>query len=90
MLVQAAAREWGVSEDEITVAKGVVSHAPSGKSAQFGELVAAAQDSTPPEEPKLKDPADFVLIGKDVPRLDCPKRPPARRNLPWTSTARGC
>ena len=70
MLVQAAAREWGLPEDEITVAKGVVSHAASGNSAQFGELVAAAHDSTPPEEPKLKDPADFVLIGKDVPRLD--------------------
>ncbi|NOD88694.1 MULTISPECIES: xanthine dehydrogenase family protein molybdopterin-binding subunit [unclassified Ruegeria] len=71
MLVDAAAREWGVSADEITVANGVISHTGSGKTAQFGELVAAASESTPPAEPKLKDPAEFNLIGKEeIRRLD--------------------
>lgn len=73
MLVEAAAREWGVPAEEIAVSKGVVSHS-GGKSARFGELVAAAQERTAPEDPPLKDPADFVLIGKDVPRLDTPEK----------------
>ena len=37
MLVEAAASEWGVPAD-ITVDRGVLSHAPSGRRATFGEL----------------------------------------------------
>ncbi|MEM9761232.1 MAG: molybdopterin cofactor-binding domain-containing protein [Pseudomonadota bacterium] len=63
MLVAAAAREWGVPASEITVANGTVAHA-SGRSAGFGELAAAASAEPAPEEPALKSPADFRLIGK--------------------------
>jgi len=70
MLVGAAAAEWQVPAGEITVSKGVVSHAASGRSATFGELALAAADITPPADPPLKDPADFTLIGTKVPRLD--------------------
>ncbi|MFN3401287.1 MAG: molybdopterin cofactor-binding domain-containing protein, partial [Ferrovibrio sp.] len=69
MLVQAAAEEWKVPAREITVSKGVVSHA-SGKKASFGQLAAKAAAITPPADAPLKDPAKFTLIGKDVPRLD--------------------
>ena len=71
MLVSAAAEQWKVPAKEITVSKGVVSHAASGKKATFGQLAAKAATITPPAgDVPLKDPAKFTLIGKDVPRLD--------------------
>lgn len=70
MLVDAAANAWGVPADEITVSKGVISHKASGKSGTFGEFAEAASKHTPPQEPFLKDPGEFVLIGADVSRVD--------------------
>ncbi|MBI1404917.1 MAG: molybdopterin-dependent oxidoreductase [Caulobacter sp.] len=63
MFVQAAANKWQVGAGGITVKDGLVSHAASGRSAGFGELLADAAKVTPPEAPKLKDPKDFTLIG---------------------------
>jgi len=65
MFVEAAANRWGAPAGEITVANGVVSHAASSRSATFAELLEDAARVTPPEEPKLKDPAQFTLIGTD-------------------------
>ncbi len=62
MLVDAAAKTWGVPAAEITVSNGIVSHA-SGKQSGFGPLVAEAAKITPPEAPKLKDPKTFTLVG---------------------------
>ena len=70
MLVAAAAAEWGVPAAEITVAKGRIRHAGSGKESGFGALADKAAQQTPPEKPALKDPKDFVLIGHDLPKLD--------------------
>ena len=71
MLVGAAAAMWGVADDEIIVAGGVLRHEASGRTASFGELAARAADVEPPAEVSLKDPEDFTLIGKDhLPRLD--------------------
>ena len=70
MLVEAAAREWGVPASEIVVERGVVSHAQSGRRATFGELTAKAATVTPPAQVTLKDPKDFKLIGRRLPRLD--------------------
>ncbi|MDQ6432706.1 xanthine dehydrogenase family protein molybdopterin-binding subunit [Mesorhizobium sp. LHD-90] len=70
MLVAAAAEEWGVPAAEITVEKGRIRHAASGKESGFGALADKAAQQTPPTDPKLKDPKDFVLIGKDLPKLD--------------------
>ncbi|MGP3698483.1 molybdopterin cofactor-binding domain-containing protein [Rhodobacter sp. NSM] len=69
MLVGAAAAEWGVPASEITVRAGRLSHS-SGKEAGFGTFAEAAALMEVPQDPPLKDPADFVLIGKDVARLD--------------------
>lgn len=69
MLVAAAAKRWGVPESEITVSKGVVAH-KSGKRARFGELAADAAQLPVPGEVKLKDPKQFVYIGKKVARTD--------------------
>lgn len=70
MLVAAAAERWGIGADSIRVANGVVSHAASGRSATFGELTEAAAAQTPPENPTLKTPDQFIYIGKDIPKLD--------------------
>ncbi|BDA82805.1 aldehyde oxidase [Aureimonas sp. SA4125] len=70
MLVAAAAKEWGVPAAEITVSKGRIAHAASGKESGFGALANKAAQETPPAEPVLKDPKDFVLIGKELPKLD--------------------
>jgi isoquinoline 1-oxidoreductase subunit beta len=70
MLVSAAAAEWNVPASEITVSKGRIKHAASGKESGFGALAAKAAMQTPPAEPKLKDPKDFVLIGQELPKLD--------------------
>jgi isoquinoline 1-oxidoreductase beta subunit len=71
MFVQAASAQWGAPAFEISVKDGVVSHAASGKSATFGQLLEAAAKIAPPADPPLKDPAAFSLIGTErVRRLD--------------------
>nr|MDQ6924324.1 xanthine dehydrogenase family protein molybdopterin-binding subunit [Pseudomonadota bacterium] len=67
--VAAAAKRWNVAPDSIRVVNGVVTHT-SGKKATFGELAAAAAKEPVPADIKLKDPKDFVFIGKRVPRTD--------------------
>ncbi len=70
MLVAAAAREWGVSAEEIIVEDGVITHAASGQAATFGDLAEAAAQQQVPVEPALKNPSEFKLIGTDRPKLD--------------------
>jgi isoquinoline 1-oxidoreductase beta subunit len=70
MLVAAAARQWNVPAAQVTVDSGVVLHKASGRRATFGQLAKAAAAETPPAEVKLKDPKDFKLIGKRLPRKD--------------------
>ncbi len=70
LLVQAAAEAWGVPAGEITVAKGLLAHAGSGRRSGFGEFVQAAAKLETPVEVVLKQPEDFTLIGKEAPRLD--------------------
>ena len=64
MFVQAAAAKWSVPAGEVAVKDSVVSH-KSGKSATFAELLPDAGKITPPEDPVLKDPKTFTLIGTD-------------------------
>ena len=70
MLVAAAAQEWGVPASEITVVAGHIRHEGSGKDAGFGEFADKAAAMDPPGDVQLKDPKDFVLIGKDRHKLD--------------------
>ena len=72
MLLQAAANEWGVSASELTVAKGVISHAASGRKTSYGKVAAAAAKLPVPDAKSivLKDPRTWTLAGKSLPRLD--------------------
>jgi len=70
MLVEAAAREWGVPAEELETEPGTVVHRRSGRKASYGELVAKAAELPVPENPTLKTPDRFRYIGKGVPRRD--------------------
>jgi len=73
MLVRAAAQRWKVPASEIAVSKGVVTHAATKRRATFAELAADAGKLAVPEEVKLKEPKDFVYIGREkLPRVDVP------------------
>ena len=70
MLVGAAAAQWNVQASSLSVSRGRVSHAASKRSATFGELADRAADLPVPTEVRLKQPKDFVFIGKHVTRKD--------------------
>jgi isoquinoline 1-oxidoreductase subunit beta len=69
MLIEAASRQWQLPASDCTASLGRVTH-PGGKSASFGELAQAASQRPLPEAPKLKNPAQFTLIGSPRRRLE--------------------
>ncbi|MDX2287340.1 MAG: xanthine dehydrogenase family protein molybdopterin-binding subunit [Hyphomicrobiaceae bacterium] len=89
MLVTAAAKEWGVPAGEISVSKGVIVHAQSGRSASFGAFAAAAASLPVPADVKLKDPAQFSLIGTDVPKLDSAAKSAGKAQFTMDATRPG-
>jgi isoquinoline 1-oxidoreductase subunit beta len=70
MLKAAAAESWHVPASEISVEKGVLVHAGTGQRASFGELAAKAATMPVPVRVALKEPRDWIYIGKKVPRVD--------------------
>ena len=72
MLVAAAAQKWGVPAAECKASLSKVSHAPSKRSLSYGQLAQAAAQLEAPKEVTLKDPKDWVLIGKPIARVDIP------------------
>src|ERR1700742_3243932 len=74
MLMQAAAQQWQVERASCTTSGGQVIHADSGRKLSYGELATAASSQTPPKDVALKDPKDFVLIGKPLKRFDTPEK----------------
>jgi len=67
-LKEAAARAWGVDRKEIHARQGTLSFGNfSGTYAQFATAAAAI---TLPEEPAIKMPAEWWLLGKPLHRLD--------------------
>ncbi|MEJ2401099.1 MAG: molybdopterin-dependent oxidoreductase [Xanthomonadales bacterium] len=74
MLEQAAAQQWGVPVADCRAANHRVVHGPSGRSADFAELVAAASVlAVPPvDRLRLKTPDEFRYIGKELQSVDLP------------------
>lgn len=70
MLLQAAANQWNVPVSEVSVDKGVISHAASNRKTTYGKVAEAAAKLPVPEKVALKDPSQWKLIGKPVRRLD--------------------
>jgi isoquinoline 1-oxidoreductase beta subunit len=74
MLVQAAAQQWQVDPASCLTSSGVVSHASSGRTVSYGELIDAVSSQPVTQDPPLKDPKNFTLIGKALKRLDTPNK----------------
>jgi isoquinoline 1-oxidoreductase subunit beta len=72
MLVRAAADQWQVDPAGCSAANGTVTHAASGRTLSYGDLVDAAGQLPVPSSPPLKEPKNFTLIGKSLKRLDTP------------------
>jgi isoquinoline 1-oxidoreductase beta subunit len=70
MLVQAAADGWKVPVAECQVAEGVITHKATGRTTTYGKVADAASKIAVPKDIPLKDPKDWKLIGKSVPRID--------------------
>jgi isoquinoline 1-oxidoreductase beta subunit len=72
MLEAAAARHWTVPVTEVTARLHQVVHTPTGRTVGYGELVAIARDlPVPPKDQiRLKAPAAFRYIGKELPGVD--------------------
>ena len=78
VLLDNAARHWGVPVGELRTEPSVVVHPGSGRRLSYGEIVKFA--TVPAELPQitaadLKQPSEFRLIGRrDLPRVDVPSK----------------
>ncbi len=70
MLVATAAARWGVRASDCHTMDGTVRHAASNQSIDYGDLAAEAAFRPVPENPTLKSPSDFRLIGTAQPLVD--------------------
>lgn len=70
MLVEAAARHWHVSLDQCVARDGFVHLRGSNTKLAYAELAEAAAKLTVREDPPLKDPKDFRIIGTSIPGVD--------------------
>ena len=74
MLIAAAAAQWQVDAASCGAANGKVTHAASNRALTYGELADVAGKLPVPDKLKLKDPKDFILIGKPLKRHDTPDK----------------
>ena len=70
MLIAAAAEQWNVPARECNAANSVITHGPSGRTVTYGQVADAAVRQAPPAEITLRNPSDWTIAGKPLPRLD--------------------
>lgn len=74
VLVENAARHWGVPVAELSTQPGVVLHQKTGRRLSYGEIAAFAK--IPAQAPQIEvepvSKAQFRLIGQDIGRIDVP------------------
>src|ERR1700749_1278047 len=77
VLLANAAKHWKVPVEELATEPNTVVHAKSGRRLGYGEIAAFAEvPAKAPEvaENELKKPEQFRLIGKDVMRIELPRK----------------
>jgi isoquinoline 1-oxidoreductase beta subunit len=74
LLLSAAAQTWGVPIESCHAQKGQIIHADSGRRLSYGALAGRAARLPVPKSVFLKEPGEFVLLGRAVPRLDIPAK----------------
>ena len=72
MLITAAAQKWNVPASECKAALNKVTHTASKRSFTYGQLAADAAKLEAPKTVQLKDPKNWTIIGKSIPRVDIP------------------
>ncbi len=70
MLMQAAANQWKVPVEELTVSKGVITHEKTKRKLSYGKVAAAAAKLEAPKDVALKDPKSWTIAGKPLHRLN--------------------
>jgi isoquinoline 1-oxidoreductase subunit beta len=75
MLLKAASNRWQCTSEDVFTLGGKIFHkTDKTKILTFGEVVEDAAKLDVPKTPKLKEIADFKLIGKSIPRHDIPSK----------------
>jgi isoquinoline 1-oxidoreductase beta subunit len=74
ILIVAAANRWNLPAEECYASNATVIHRISGKKLNYGELADDASKISPPQNPKLKDPKDFTIIGTSPAGKDIPSK----------------
>ncbi len=74
MLLEAAAKKWGVDKSECRAENGAILHAATKRQLTYGSLAEAAAKLPVPQTVPLKDPKEFHIIGKPAKRLDTPDK----------------
>jgi isoquinoline 1-oxidoreductase subunit beta len=77
VLLDNVSRQWNVPIEELTTEPSTVVHAKSGRRLSYGEIAAFAQiPATAPEikPAQFKKTSEFRLIGRDVVRVELPKK----------------
>ncbi len=74
ILITAAAQKWGVPESECKAKNGQIKHLISDRKLSYGQLASTASKLTPSHNPILKNPKQFRLLGKSIPKLHTPDR----------------
>ena len=72
MLVNAAAKKWGVPRTECFAEDGHAIHKTTGRRLAYGELVEDAAKLPVPDDVALKNPKDYKILRKPLPRQDTP------------------
>lgn len=74
MLITAAAAKWNIGADKCYAENAMVINQTTGARLGYGDLVTEARKLKAPENPVLKDPKNFKIIGKSLPRRDIPSK----------------
>lgn len=77
VMIDGAAKIWGVPANQITAEKSMLMHRASNRTMSYGDVAKVAQ--APADLPKvdksmLKPLSAFKLVGHDVPRVDLPAK----------------
>jgi isoquinoline 1-oxidoreductase beta subunit len=70
MLIGAAAARWKVDPATCVAERNMVIHRPTRRRSTFGALAAEAAKQARASKPRLKNPAEWTLVGKSLPRVE--------------------
>ena len=70
MLLEAAAKEWGVQVSDLTAVDGIIKENNGERSTTYGAIASKAVGIEVPEEVELKGVKDFKLIGTSIKNVD--------------------